>query len=43
MKVDERLRKVMNIENKKAYHDYFVEEKLECGIMGVIKCLRSID
>lgn len=22
----------MNIENKKAYHDYFVEEKIECGI-----------
>lgn len=22
----------MNIENKKAYHDYFVEETLECGI-----------
>lgn len=22
----------MNIENKKAYHDYFVDEKIECGI-----------
>lgn len=22
----------MNIENKKAYHDYFVDETLECGI-----------
>lgn len=22
----------MNIENKKAYHDYFVEDKIECGI-----------
>lgn len=22
----------MNIENKKAYHDYFVDDKLECGI-----------
>lgn len=24
--------KPINIENKKAYHDYFVEDKLECGI-----------
>ena len=23
---------MLNIENKKAYHDYFVEDKLECGI-----------
>lgn len=23
----------MKIENKKAYHDYFVEENLECGIV----------
>ena len=22
----------MHIENKKAYHDYFVDEKIECGI-----------
>lgn len=22
----------MNIDNKKAYHDYFVDEKIECGI-----------
>lgn len=22
----------MNIENKKAYHDYFFDEKIECGI-----------
>lgn len=22
----------MNIENKKVYHDYFVDEKIECGI-----------
>lgn len=22
----------MNIENRKAYHDYFIEEQLECGI-----------
>ena len=32
MKVEERQRKEMNIENKKAYHDYFVDEKIECGI-----------
>ena len=24
--------KELNIQNKKAYHDYFVEDKLECGI-----------
>ena len=36
MKVDGRLRKVMNIENKKAYHDYFVEDTLECGIIDII-------
>lgn len=23
---------MVNIQNKKAYHDYFVEEELECGI-----------
>lgn len=22
----------MNIENRKAYHDYFIEDKIECGI-----------
>lgn len=32
MKAEERQRKEMNIENKKAYHDYFVNEKIECGI-----------
>lgn len=25
-------RKTATIENRKAYHDYYVEEKLECGI-----------
>lgn len=24
--------KDVNIENKKAYHDYFIEDRLECGI-----------
>ena len=34
----------MNIENKKAYHDYFVDEKIECGISlrgNEVKSIRS--
>lgn len=34
----------MQIENKKAYHDYFVEETLECGISlrgNEVKSIRS--
>ena len=32
----------MNIENKKAYHDYFVDEKIECGISLIGKEVKSI-
>lgn len=34
----------MNIENKKAHHDYFVDEKIECGISlrgNEVKSIRS--
>lgn len=32
----------MNIENKKAYHDYFIEDTLECGIQLLGNEVKSI-
>ena len=28
----DKVKKTPTIENRKAYHDYFIEETLECGI-----------